>query len=232
MPAPPSPAPRADLDKLVQQAAEHVYEVTQPYRYANYLDRNYDPNGLADRVARATAIYRRLIAGDDPVERAWAWNGLGTIEFNFHGDQRLSSDYYRKSIASTPDFTIAYFALASRDQVLNQRRRTAGQFSRGRPAAEPRCRARPQPALHHLCARQRQEQYRISTGDFAAAIPIYQAGAELPDDFSVLARGNFTQGALQSMVRQHDLGAMHAYARCIGHRTISGLRTPFSGCRD
>ena len=35
----------ADLDALVQKAAEHVYEVTQPYRYANYLDRNYDPRG-------------------------------------------------------------------------------------------------------------------------------------------------------------------------------------------
>jgi hypothetical protein len=64
--------PEPDLDGLVQKAAEYIYEVTQPYRYANYLDRNYDPNGLQDRIARATAIYRKLIAGDDPVERAWA----------------------------------------------------------------------------------------------------------------------------------------------------------------
>ena len=44
----------SDLDALMQKAAEHVYEVTQPYRYANYLDRNYDPKGLAQRVTKAT----------------------------------------------------------------------------------------------------------------------------------------------------------------------------------
>jgi hypothetical protein len=54
-----------DLDALVQKSAEHVFESTQPYRYANYLDRNYDPQGAAQRVAKATQIYRKLIAGDD-----------------------------------------------------------------------------------------------------------------------------------------------------------------------
>ena len=51
--SPPAPAPmgatftgaEADLDALVQKSAEHVFEITQPYRYANYLDRNYDPSG-------------------------------------------------------------------------------------------------------------------------------------------------------------------------------------------
>jgi tetratricopeptide (TPR) repeat protein len=215
----------ADLDKLVQQAAEHVYEVTQPYRYANYLDRNYDPDGLADRVARATAIYHRLIAGDDPVERAWAWNGLGTIEFNFHGDQRLSSDDYRKSIASTPDFTIAYFALASRDQVLNREEELVANFR----AADRLLSRDPVPGLnpHYTIYARASGKSNIAfwTGDYTAAIPIYQAGAELPDDFSVLARGNFTQGVLQSMIRQHDLGAMRAYARYIGQPDIPDRRT-------
>jgi hypothetical protein len=81
----------SDLDALVQKAAEHVYEVTQPYRYANYLDRNYDPKGLAQRIATATEVYRRLIAGDDKKEQAWAWNGLATIQFNFYADNRKSS---------------------------------------------------------------------------------------------------------------------------------------------
>jgi hypothetical protein len=37
---------QTDLDGLVQKAAEHVFETTQPYRYGNYLDRNYAPAGL------------------------------------------------------------------------------------------------------------------------------------------------------------------------------------------
>ena len=73
-----------DLDALLQKAAEHVYEMTQPYRYANYLDRNYDPKGAGQRVAHATAIYHRLIAGDDLLEQAWAWNGLATLAFRYH----------------------------------------------------------------------------------------------------------------------------------------------------
>ena len=68
----------SDLDALVQKAAEHVYSQTQPTRYANYLDRNPDPVGLADRRARAAAIYQRLSEGPDEVERAWAFNGLGS----------------------------------------------------------------------------------------------------------------------------------------------------------
>ena len=44
----------SDLDALMQKAAEHVYEVTQPYRYANYLDRNVLPAG-AQRVAKREA---------------------------------------------------------------------------------------------------------------------------------------------------------------------------------
>jgi len=110
----------ADLDAMLQKAAEHVYEITQPYRYANYLDRDYTPAGLQDRIARATAIYSRLIAGDDPKERAWALNGLGTIEFNLRGNDRLSADYYRRAIASVPDFTIGYYALAARNGPLGQ----------------------------------------------------------------------------------------------------------------
>ena len=110
----------ADLDALLQKAAEHVYEVTQPYRYANYLDRNYDPVGLEDRIARATAIYNRLIAGDDAKERAWALNGLGTIEFNQRANDRVAIDYYRRAIATVPDFTIGYYALAARNGPLGQ----------------------------------------------------------------------------------------------------------------
>ena len=75
--------------------------------------------GLKDRVARATEIYRKLIAGSDAFERAWAWNGLGTIAFRFHSDDREATADYRKAIASWPDFTIGWFALGSREFNLD-----------------------------------------------------------------------------------------------------------------
>jgi len=135
----------SDLDALVQKAAEHVYEVTQPYRYANYLDRNYDLKGFAQRIAKATTIYRRLIAGDDMEEQAWAWNGLATIQFNFYADNHKSAWYYRKALAANPDLTLAYFALAARNGPQGQQEeafRNMTEFARraelGTPELNPR----------------------------------------------------------------------------------------------
>jgi tetratricopeptide (TPR) repeat protein len=206
----------ADLDKLVQEAAEHVYEVTQPYRYANYLDRNYDPNGLADRISRATAIYRKLIAGDDPLERAWAWNGLGTIAFRIDNNNRQSAGYYRKALASSPDFTIGYYALSARNGPLGQDEESLASL---RQAVR---------LLHRSSIPDLNPQYAINarfsadghlaqlTGDYRAATSFLKAGAELPNEYSVLSRSDFLNEVLIAMARQHDLGAFHAYLRDMG----------------
>ena len=200
-----------DLNTLVQKSAEHVYETTQPYRFANYLDRNYSPDGLADRVTRSRVIYRKLIAGDDPVERAWAWNGLGTSAWNFDADERQGFVYYRKSLASTPDFTIAYFALASRELLLGieedalrnfriaSRLLSSGAASDLNPHYVPYAR---------LSAADRIASY---TGDFGIAIALAKEGYELPDDFSVLGRATFSSVLVFSMVGQHDLSAFHTW---------------------
>ena len=105
--------PESDLDGLMQKAAEHVYSITQPFRYANYLDRDFAAPDIADRAARAAVIYRQLIAGPNALEQAWAWYGLGTIENLVKHDPRDGVAYFRKSIAANPDFTLGYFALGN-----------------------------------------------------------------------------------------------------------------------
>ncbi|HEY1876377.1 MAG TPA: hypothetical protein VGG66_02870, partial [Rhizomicrobium sp.] len=205
-----------DLDALVQECAEHVFESTQPYRYANFLDRNYNPVGAQDRVARATAIYRKLIAGDDPVERAWAWNGLGTIEFNFYQDNRTASAYYRKALATVPDFTIGYYALAARNGPLGQEEE---EFQNTREAVRLLHRdSIPDlnPKYAHSARLSADAREAAYLEDFATAIPIAKTGAALPDDFSVLARGTFINTAMVSMARRHDWGALRAYMRDLG----------------
>ena len=205
----------SDLDSLVQQAAEHVYEITQPYRYANYLDRNYDPKGRDKRVAKATAIYHKLIAGDDPKERVWAWNGLGTIEFNYRYDNRKAAAYYRRAMAAMPEFTLVYYALAARNGPLGQEEeeyqniKQASRLLQGDvPELNPR---------YARSARLSADARALSfVGDFGPAIPIAKAGAELPDEFSVLARGTFTNAALSAIIRQHDFGALRGYLRDLG----------------
>lgn len=210
-----------ELEALLQQSAEHIYEITQPYRYANYLDRNYSPQGAAQRVAKAAAIYRKLIAGDNVVERAWAWNGLGTIASRWQSDSRLAAIYYRKALATVPDFTIGYYALSSRNNVLNQEE---DDFRNSREASR---------LLHRSSVPDLNPSYARSSrlsadnhvltyqGDFAAAIPVARAGAELPDDFSVLARGTFINSGFSAMVRRHDMAAVRGYQRDLGIRDIA-----------
>jgi tetratricopeptide (TPR) repeat protein len=205
----------SDLGTLVQKSAEHVFESTQPYRYANYLDRNYDPKGAAQRVAKATQIYRKLIAGDDRKEQAWAWNGLATIQFNFYADNGKSSWFYRKALGTDPDFTLGYYALAARNGPLGQEEdnfRNTREFIRrageGTPELNPRY------ASSALTQAKGRNLYIV--GDFAAAVPILVEGAERTDSFSVLSRSNFTGFALSAMAQLHDLAAMRAYLDSLG----------------
>jgi len=210
----------SDLDALVQQAAEHVYEVTQPYRYANYLDRNHAPEGAEQRVAKATAIYRRLIAGDDPLERAWAWNGLGTIAAFWLHDSRLAEFYYRKALGQIPDFTIGYYALAARNGPLGQEEENLFNL---RQAVRLLHRDSIPDLNPHYVPNARisaDGQLPVATGDFAAAIPLMREGAALPDSFSVLARETFYQNGMIAMSRRHDLHAVSAWMRDLGWRGV------------
>jgi Tfp pilus assembly protein PilF len=209
----------ADLDNLIQQAAEHVYEVTQPYRYANYLDRNYYPVGARQRVAKATQIYRKLIAGDDVKEQAWAWNGLATIQFNFFADNRKAAWYYRKALATNPDFTLGYYALSARNGPMGQEEdsfRNTSEFVRraelGAPELNPRYLGA---ALPHARGR-----ISFSVGDFAAAIAVERAAAERVDNFSVLSRGNFISVVIDSMSGAHDLAGLRTYLKSLGWSQI------------
>jgi tetratricopeptide (TPR) repeat protein len=66
--------PEADIDKLIGQAAEAVYQQTQPYRYAVYL-------ASSGRQAEAIAAYARLAGSGPPDERAWAYAGWASTLF-------------------------------------------------------------------------------------------------------------------------------------------------------
>ena len=61
--------PEADLDKLVEQAAEGVFARTQPYRYAVWLFKR-------GQVPQAVAVYKQLVDGSDPEDRFWGLIGL------------------------------------------------------------------------------------------------------------------------------------------------------------
>jgi tetratricopeptide (TPR) repeat protein len=64
--------PDADLDRLMQQAAEAVYAQTQPYRWAAFLS-------SSRRKAEASKAYQQVIRSGAKEDRAWAYAGLAFL---------------------------------------------------------------------------------------------------------------------------------------------------------
>jgi tetratricopeptide (TPR) repeat protein len=103
--------PETDLDALTQKAAEHVYSVTQPYRYGWFLRTHL-------RVDEAKAVLRQLAANSGLQEQAWAWHGLAILFSQSEGNERAAEYYDRRAIALNPDFSIAYYTLGREEITL------------------------------------------------------------------------------------------------------------------
>jgi tetratricopeptide (TPR) repeat protein len=88
-----------DLDALVQGAAEAIYEMTQPYRYAWYLlDGRRRDEGLA--------AMRRLGAAGATLDRAYAYMALG-IDAARQGDLEQAISLGKRALAIYPEFAPA-----------------------------------------------------------------------------------------------------------------------------
>jgi len=95
----------ADIDKLVDQAAEAVYADTQPYRYAVYL-------ASIGHKEQALAAFARLATSGRPVERAWAYTGWASLlwkDYKF----RQAAAVARKALAIDPHLQSAEVFLTS-----------------------------------------------------------------------------------------------------------------------
>ncbi len=76
--------PADQPEALMRQAAERVYEQTQPYRYATYLAATAEalPAGpeREARIDRARRIFTTLVSSPSEVERLWGYNGLQSVD--------------------------------------------------------------------------------------------------------------------------------------------------------
>ena len=112
-------SPTGDLDALVQGAAEAIYEMTQPYRYAVYL------RG-AGRRDEGLAVLRKLAASGAPLDRAYANLGLG-VDLDKQGYFDQGMVRYRRALEIDPDFAPAESNLAAiYDMVGETERALAG----------------------------------------------------------------------------------------------------------
>jgi tetratricopeptide (TPR) repeat protein len=89
-----------DLDALLEQAAEAVYEKTQPYRYAAYIANKGE-------VAKAGVVLAKVVASSPPSEQAWAYALWSNADFDA-GDWRAVIDKTGRAIALDPDNALAW----------------------------------------------------------------------------------------------------------------------------
>jgi tetratricopeptide (TPR) repeat protein len=96
--------PDADIDKLMQQAAEAIYRQTQPYRWAVYLA----STGRQDEALKA---YRQLAANGAPEDRAWAYAGWANVLAQ-NGQFQQAVEAAQNALAIDPDLQQARIYLA------------------------------------------------------------------------------------------------------------------------
>jgi tetratricopeptide (TPR) repeat protein len=103
----------ADIDALMQQAAEKIYERTQPYRYAVYAVEMQSANGGREK---SRAILEGLVESGPLNERVWGHAGLATLADTV--DPRLAMTEEQKSLALDPSFVLAWNNIANDDAVF------------------------------------------------------------------------------------------------------------------
>lgn len=214
--------PESDLDGLMQKAAEHVYSVTQPFRYANFLDRNLGAPDIADRAARAAAIYRKLIAGPNVQEQAWAWYGLGFIEFFVKHDADAAMPYLRNAIALNPDFTLDNFFLANMERGYGRHEKSLSLSLAAKRLLDRS--SVPDIDKRQLLLRRVEMDSTIAAekGDFKEALRNAKIGADAPEYFenASLTRSSYIVYALYFQALLHDGGGMRAYLIDLGITSI------------
>jgi tetratricopeptide (TPR) repeat protein len=93
--------PEADLDKLLQRAAEAVYRRTQPFRYAALLS----TTGSLDK---AKTVLEDLAANGDATDRKWATVGLAVNTLS-SGDAPDAERAFTEVNRRYPDFVMGFY---------------------------------------------------------------------------------------------------------------------------
>ncbi len=187
----------ADLDKLLQQVADRIYERTQPYRYAIYLE----GQGGAVRLAQSRAVLEHLAAKGAQRDRAWAYLGLGVLDSNQNATAKANHEY-RMAIALEPSLALALVNLEQNESTfghdeaqLQNAKRAVALFDSGSDV-DMNEGARVQSALG--------EKINVATakGDFGAARAFAEQALNLPDYSNGIENARMT--ILQTAALLHD----------------------------
>jgi tetratricopeptide (TPR) repeat protein len=221
-----------DFGGLVQRMAEQIYSVTQPYRYAIYLE-NYASNlGRPLRVPEGIALMRKLTESPDPVERAYAWNGLAVTSRARLSDLQAARLDSQNAIAAAPNLSIAFGGLAAAEFDLGHseaalsaaqtflKRIASGSFSGSDSAFGLSQR------IHG------PERGAILLGDYAQAESLERSAWNATEGIARV-REDFRNGVPVALARRHDTAARTVFRQLPppplpidrGPRSAAGLLT-------
>lgn len=200
--------PEQELDEAMKMAAEAVFKMTTPDRYATYLVRSR-------RLDEARALYQELSIRGSARERAWAlaeWTSL---------DATSEDKLERATRARTLDRNQPLAAVAISDALKDLGRfeeakteyAKSGDLLRGRSAADL---APWWAALHSY---QHRAEHRRLTGDYHGAAALNEAASEPLPDQPALACRNCSSYALAMAARDLALGHDPAGAREMARRS-------------
>ncbi len=200
------------LDALLQQTAEKIYERTQPYRYAVYLQA---PPRL--EIAKGRKIFEQLIADGSPRERKWANIGIG-VQYVQAGDFQSSAPYLRQALALDSNFALGWLdanfnesALGHDEAALNDERNAIRIMQSG---SDPDMSEQAKPSTLLL----EQMNAAFSLSDFNAALS-YEKQAPQISDFSGLWE-SVRETAIITLALLHDPRAAHGDVRDLPPTTV------------
>jgi Tfp pilus assembly protein PilF len=194
--------PEADLDGLMQKAAEHVEAVMQPASYGGYLETRDPP-----RVAEAQAILER--AASDPAQsvyqRSRALNNLGLLYDRFKNDTRTNATMLRRSNILEPGYPVPLNNLARAELDMGHAETALG-LQRASIKAMDRVRDEMVPdAFLGISAAARLSAAAL-VGDFGEAVRQGQTGAEQLGAGG--RRDRLQRLVAEYLARQHDSSAV------------------------
>jgi tetratricopeptide (TPR) repeat protein len=198
--------PEADIDKLIGQAAEAVYQQTQPYRYAVYL-------ASSGRQDEAIAAFARLAGAGPPDERAWAYAGWASTLFQ-DGRFREAIPAAEAAIRLNSRLAPAYLALNGSLQWVDRLedhlvwgRRELALLKSGRAVGLPLAEA----ANRIL---QRQFVDAISLGDYRHAAQLGRGLAPMDVEGRAGPGASYVpyDSEMQALASDHDVTGSRAFA--------------------
>jgi tetratricopeptide (TPR) repeat protein len=192
----------ADIDTVMQQAAEKIYERTQPYRYAVYLGETQAAHGGGEK---SRAILEGLTESGSPSERVWGHAGLAALIDT--ANPYLADAEQRKALALDPGMGLAWYNLANDDSLFGHDAAAIDDLAKlialleaGKSEMSERAARISLPAG--------KAQVEAALDDFGASLRDSEEALTLPDFYNTLE--GMRQQTLVTLARLHRVREMQA----------------------